>query len=133
MPSLGTESLFQVPVPQYGVIMFFKQNGSNKDVYLYRHVKGVGQVSLGEPMAVGAAPRISALADPAGSQMTLSVAGASSGSLSIHDPKGKVAASWPIVSSQPITWDVSHARGGVYMARFQGGTGSVSQRIVVPH
>lgn len=133
MPSLGTESLFQVPLPQYGVIMFFKQNGSSKDVYLYRHVKGIGAVSLGEPMAVGAAPRISALADPAGSLMTLSVAGALSGSLSIHDSQGRITASWPNVSSQPVTWDVSHARGGLYMARFQGGTGSVSQRIVVPH
>ncbi len=133
MPDLGTESLFQVPIPQYGVIMFFKQNGNSKDIYLYRHVKGVGQVSLGAPMAVGAAPRILAVADGNGSRMTLSIQGAQSGSLSIHDSQGRLTASWPNVSSRPISWDASQARGGLYMARFEGGTGSVSQRIVVPH
>ena len=137
MPSLGSESLFQVPITQYGVIMFFKQNGSSKDVYLYRHVKGVGQVSLGERMAVGATPRIGALVDPSGTLMILNVTGVLSGSasgvLTIHDSQGRLAASWPHVSAHPVTWDLSQARGGMYVARFQGGLGSVTKRIVVTH
>ena len=75
--------------------------------------------------------RILTAADPSGSLMTLSVADALTGTLSIQDPQGRLAASWPNVSSVPLRWDVSHARAGVYVARFQGQGGSATQRIVV--
>jgi hypothetical protein len=131
MPNLGTESLFQVPIPQMGVILFFKLDGNTRNVYLYRHTPGQGVTAIRTPVRTEA-PRILASADPSGSLMTLSVSSALSGSLTIHDSQGRLAASWPQVSSYPISWDVSRARGGVYLARFQGqGTTSI-QRIVVP-
>jgi hypothetical protein len=136
MPGLGSESLFQVPLPQYGVILFFKQNGSSKDVYLYRHVKGVGgvgQVSLDGRNAAGASPRIGALIDPSGKLMILNIAGSASGSLTIHDSRGRLAASWSNVSAYPVTWDLSRARGGVYVARYQGGSGTAAKRFFVTH
>lgn len=133
MPSLGEESLFQVPIPQYGVILFFKQNGATRDIYLYRHAKGVGPTSLGAPV-LGTAMGISALPDPSGALMTLNISGAKSGSLDIHDAKGRLTASWPNVSAtQPLNWNVSNVRGGLYMAQFKGAEGTVSKRIVISH
>lgn len=64
-PDLGGESLMQVPLPEYGVILIFRHYANVREVYLYRHSSGAAALRPA-PFLRARPRRAAAFAGPAG-------------------------------------------------------------------
>jgi hypothetical protein len=91
-PDLGGESLLQVPLPEYGVILIFRHYVTLREIYLYRHSAGTASLRPG-PLLRSRPRRASAFVSPRG--LRLEVPGTAQDapdSLRILDLEGRLLA-----------------------------------------
>lgn len=124
-PDLGGQYAFQVVIPEYNVIMIFKQSA----VYLYRH-----SLPSGTELAAGARgpqARISLSPNPFHSVVTIGIP-AGFESARIFNVSGKKVADLGCRAQHgQVAWNADGLPSGVYLLKVTGVKGAVTRRLLL--
>jgi hypothetical protein len=103
-PDLGGESLLQVPLPEYGVILIFRHYANVREIYLYRHSAGTASLSRG-PLLRSRPKRAMAFASRSGLRLEVPGNSPDAPGLRILDLEGRLLARFRDGSQPPSILD----------------------------
>jgi len=109
---------FQVPIPEHGVIMYYRHYHSTREVYLYRHAAGVVTGAASLPAPKTASPTVAVSPNPFRSRATIKVTGVLEGtktSARIFNARGEMIENL----GHRRTWRAAGRAPGVYLIRVE--------------
>jgi hypothetical protein len=125
----------QVPIPDYGVILYVRHYVRQRDVYIYKHA-APSAVSSKPVKAAGAALAVTATPNPFKTTVKIAASGQriadSNIGVAIYDIKGKMVHKLSATSYQlsaGISWNASGLPAGVYLLKVTAGNKTVSRRL----
>jgi hypothetical protein len=146
-PSLN--STFHVPIPEYGVILYFSFSDPTKEAWLYRHTLGTGpipRVEAGNVMPTADILKVSP--NPFNAAVAITVHGnavetlhfqgkfhqnekCNVSTMSIYDPHGRMVHRAENIRAGRYTWSPANLPAGIYLVKARLGNRIAVKRILL--
>jgi hypothetical protein len=128
-PDLGENSAFHVPIPEYGVIMIFKQKNSTRSVYLYRHTAGSVTAKNSHDLSMSE-KGIQVTPNPFKASISIFLSDAKKANVAVYDINGKMVKAFSDShSSNELSWNALGQPAGVYVIRAEFGSSILSKKM----
>jgi hypothetical protein len=128
----STPYMFNVPISDYGVIMYVWHYYDRREVYLYKHTESSTNIRLAG--ALSGQPAINVYPNPFTAGTSISIGQAfrvPSFELSVFDINGKQLKTWNTKNKtrNRVSWNASNRAPGIYLLRAQIGNQVLSKQI----